>query len=222
MRIGKVNKIAKAKRNITPSLRPRAYLRLVEVGADPGRLQGREDPDPRRLPLPATYEFTEDTRSRALVADQLEAFDRAWEDVDLAYAKSKNLTAYEVLIIASMIEKGGQVPRERPLVAAVIYNRLKLGMALGIDATIRYGLGVPATESPRESQLLDPEPVQHPPPRRPPAHADRQPGARLDPGGGSSGEGELPLLRTERGLQEPLLHRERGGARLAHVAAPRC
>ena len=43
-----------------------------------------------------------------------------------------------MLIIASMIEREAELPRERPLVAAVIYNRLKQGMPLGIDATIRY------------------------------------------------------------------------------------
>ena len=43
-----------------------------------------------------------------------------------------------MLIIASMVEREAQLDRERPLVAAVIYNRLKDGMTLGIDATIRY------------------------------------------------------------------------------------
>jgi UPF0755 protein len=57
-----------------------------------------------------------------------------------------------------MIEKEVQVAKERPLVAAVIYNRLKLGMTLGIDATLRYGLDIPPTESIRESQLADPSP----------------------------------------------------------------
>ena len=58
-----------------------------------------------------------------------------------------------MLIIASMIEKEAVVPAERKLIAAVIYNRLHVGMPLGIDATIRYGLNVPATESLHESQL---------------------------------------------------------------------
>jgi UPF0755 protein len=57
-----------------------------------------------------------------------------------------------------MIEKEVVAPEERPLVSAVIYNRLKAGMTLGIDATIRYGLGVPGTESLRESHLDDPTP----------------------------------------------------------------
>jgi uncharacterized YceG family protein len=56
----------------------------------------------------------------------------------MRYAKRKNLTRYDVLTIASMIEREAQLDRERPLVAAVIYNRLSQGMPLGIDATIRY------------------------------------------------------------------------------------
>ena len=43
-----------------------------------------------------------------------------------------------MLIIASMVEREAQLAKERPLIAAVIYNRLKQGMPLGIDATIRY------------------------------------------------------------------------------------
>jgi UPF0755 protein len=71
----------------------------------------------------------------------------------MRYARSRNLTPYDVLIIASMVEKEVVAPEERRLVAAVIYNRLKAGMTLGIDATLRYGLGIPPTESIRQSQL---------------------------------------------------------------------
>ena len=46
-----------------------------------------------------------------------------------------------MLIIASMIEREAALPGDRPLVAAVIYNRLKDRMPLGIDATLRYALG---------------------------------------------------------------------------------
>ncbi len=73
--------------------------------------------------------------------------------MDLSYARSKNLTPYDVLIIASMVEKEALAPAERPKIAAVIYNRLRERMPLGIDATIRYALRVPGTESLRESQL---------------------------------------------------------------------
>ena len=63
---------------------------------------------------------------------------RTWARSTSSYAKKKNLTRYDVLIIASMVEREAQLDRERPLVSAVIYNRLKDGMTLGIDATIRY------------------------------------------------------------------------------------
>ena len=45
-----------------------------------------------------------------------------------------------MLIIASMIEREAEVAQDRPLIAAVIYNRLKHGIPLGIDATLRYRL----------------------------------------------------------------------------------
>ena len=153
-RIAAVNKIAKRKRKIEPRLSRKAYLRLTKVHRLPGRFA--RDGKARQLEgflFPATYEFHPDTTTRRLVKMQLDAFERAWAKLDLDYARSKNLTPYEVLIIASLVEEEVQVPRERALVAAVIYNRLKIGMTLGIDATIRYGLGVPATESLRLSQL---------------------------------------------------------------------
>jgi UPF0755 protein len=103
--------------------------------------------------FPATYDFFEDTTTKELIDKQLDAFMRAWGQLDLEYAGSKNLNAYDVLIIASMIEKEVQVPKERPLVAAVIYNRLKAGLPLGIDATVRYGLDIAPTEPIHQSDL---------------------------------------------------------------------
>ncbi len=85
-----------------------------------------------------------------LVQRQLEDFKGRIAGVDLSYAKSKNLTVYDVLKIASMIEREVQVPEERKLVSEVIYNRLKANNPLGIDATIRYedqNYDEPLTES---------------------------------------------------------------------------
>jgi UPF0755 protein len=50
------------------------------------------------------------------------------------------------------------VPSERPLIAAVIYNRLHARMPLGIDATIRYGLDIPGTESLTKAALRSSSP----------------------------------------------------------------
>jgi len=88
--------------------------------------------------FPATYELVKAADAKTLVAKQLEAFKENFEQVDLKAARAKNLSRYDVLIIASMVEREAQLEKERPLIAAVIYNRLKNDMTLGIDATIRY------------------------------------------------------------------------------------
>ncbi|HZQ83173.1 MAG TPA: endolytic transglycosylase MltG [Gaiellaceae bacterium] len=108
--------------------------------------------------FPATYDFDATTTSAQLVTEQIEAFCQNWKTVDLAYAKSKNLTSYDVLNIASMIERETLAPDERRLVAAVIYNRLHDRMPLGIDATLRYGLNISPEKSILESQLQNPTP----------------------------------------------------------------
>jgi UPF0755 protein len=92
------------------------------------------------------------------VQKQLTAFADNWSKVDLGYARKKNLTPYDVLIIASLVEKEALVPDERPKIARVIYNRLHAGMSLGIDATTRYGLHVPGTKSLTESDLQSTNP----------------------------------------------------------------
>jgi UPF0755 protein len=69
------------------------------------------------------------------------AFQDNLAKVDMTRAGKANLTPYEVVVIASMVEREAQVPEERPLVAAVIWNRLSEGMLLQIDATIQYALG---------------------------------------------------------------------------------
>ena len=155
-RVAAVRDIAIARRGVTPRITRAGYLSASTPAAEKPPAQFRMDWGGRSLEgflFPATYEFTKLTPSRRLVRDQLRAFRRQWRKVDLRYARSRNLTPYDVLIIASMIEKETVAPEERRLVAAVIYNRLQLGMPLGIDATIRYGRNVPGTESLKRSDL---------------------------------------------------------------------
>jgi UPF0755 protein len=153
-RVAVVREIAIARRGVTPRLTRTGYVAATEAAQPPKPF--RKDWAGRSLEgflFPATYEFSQFTSSEKLVRDQVRTFAQRWNKLDLRYARSKNLTPYDVLIIASMVEKEAVVPQERPLVAAVIYNRLRLGMTLGIDATIRYGLDVPGTESLRQSHI---------------------------------------------------------------------
>ena len=107
-------------------------------GFDPNKYGANNPKSLEGFLFPATYDLAQGTDANALVGEQLNAFLQNISGVDLSYAKSKNLTVYDVLIIASMIDKEVQVPSERALVAAVIYNRLHRGMPLGIDATTRF------------------------------------------------------------------------------------
>jgi UPF0755 protein len=91
--------------------------------------------------FPASYPVALPVDPAVLVQQQLEAFGNAFANVDLTYAKSKNLTGYDVVKIASMIEREAGFPGDRPKIAAVIYNRLRRRMPLGIDATLQYANG---------------------------------------------------------------------------------
>jgi uncharacterized YceG family protein len=155
-RVRAVAKIAERKSHKQVRLAPATYLgqskpRPIDgFGTKPRKLEG--------FLFPATYDFLRGTTSRQLVEDQLAAFHQNWAKVNLSYARKKNLTPYDVLIIASLVEKEALAPDERPKIARVIYNRLHAHMNLGIDATTRYGLHVPGTKSLTQSELASSNP----------------------------------------------------------------
>jgi uncharacterized YceG family protein len=156
-RVTAVAAIAKRKRHAKVALSKAGYLAASKAATVPCFGKKRQT-NLEGFLFPATYDFLRKTPSRKLVRGQLEFFCDNWRKLDLRYARSKNLTPYDVLIIASMIEKEAAVPAERKLVAAVIYNRLHLGMSLGIDATLRYGLHIAPTESIHQSELANTTP----------------------------------------------------------------
>jgi len=158
-RVAAVAKIAQRERHARTRLAKRTYLAATRAPHVPLCFHaGAKVPSIEGFLFPATYEFFRQTTSAELVAEQLDAFCQNWKKLDLGYARSKHLTAYDVLIIASMIEKETLSPDERQLVSAVIYNRLHARMPLGIDATLRYGLDIPPTESIHQSQLQSSSP----------------------------------------------------------------
>ena len=88
--------------------------------------------------FPKTYQIPEGSTPRDVIEMMLSQFEREFSSVDLTFAESKNLSAHDVVILASMIEREARVADERVLVSSVIYNRLAKGMRLEIDATIEY------------------------------------------------------------------------------------
>ena len=117
---------------------------------DPAQYGGKGAKDLEGFLFPDTFELKPNAPVEDLVQLQLEDFKRRIKGVDMRYAKSKNLTVFDVLIIASMVEDEAGLPGQRKQVASVIYNRLSDGMPLGIDATIRFATDnwtEPLTES---------------------------------------------------------------------------
>lgn len=181
---------------------------------DPG-LQPRRFGAPAGTPslegflFPATYDLRLHGSVNDLVADQLEAFHERFGPQLEHRARALGLTSYQLLTVASMVEREALLPHDRPLVAAVIYNRLRLGMPLGIDATIRYALHdfeAPLTEaqlqtrSPYNTRLhvgLPPTPISNPGLEAIEAAAHPAHAAYLFYVDGADGCGELVFSDTE-------------------------
>jgi UPF0755 protein len=157
-RVSAVRSIAIHRRHITPVLTATAYAKAAARASAPEPFRA----DDKRHSIegflfPATYEFVQGTTAGQLIHQQLLAFDQRWSTVRLS-PRAKKVTPYAVVTIASMVEREAVLPKERPLIAAVIYNRLDKDMPLGIDATIRYGLGIQGTLPLTAAELANPSP----------------------------------------------------------------
>jgi UPF0755 protein len=129
----------RSRREIAASLRGLKGSYLVATKRRPPRGYGADHArDLEGFLFPATYQLKPGTDVGVLVAKQLQTFRRNFATVNLHAARRKNLTPYDVLTIASLVERETAVPRERGLIASVIYNRLHAGTPLGIDATTRF------------------------------------------------------------------------------------
>lgn len=103
------------------------------------------------LLAPDTYEFRVDATPEQIVGKLVDTLARRVSGTDWSRLEELGYEAYDGLIIASLIEKEAKLDEERPTIASVITNRLDKGIALQIDATIIYALGV----NPGEVTLAD-------------------------------------------------------------------
>ncbi len=89
--------------------------------------------------FPQTYQFLKhSTSAKDVIERMLQEFRTETASLPWQNAKRLGVSPYQVVTIASMIEEEAKVERDRPLISAVIYNRLRRGMPLGIDATVGY------------------------------------------------------------------------------------
>ena len=91
--------------------------------------------------FPRRYDFEEGVTAPQIVDRMLGQYLIETEGLDIAGAKGRlNLTEHELVTVASLIEKESANAGERPVIASVIYNRIRKDMPLQIDATIQYAL----------------------------------------------------------------------------------
>jgi UPF0755 protein len=168
----------KSRREIAPSIKSLTgnYLAATKRSRllDPKRYGAKNASSLEGFLFPATYQLRRGQNVKALVDKQLTTFKQQFAEVDLRKARKVNLTPYDVLIIASLVERETAAASERGLIASVIYNRLHDGMPLGIDATTRFQyddwdkpLTMSQLESPspyntRNHQGLPPGPIGSP------------------------------------------------------------
>jgi UPF0755 protein len=107
--------------------------------------------------FPKTYEVPANSTVNQVIATLLGQFETEANELSWGRARKLGVSPYEVVIIASMIEREASLNQERSKVAAVIYNRLEDGMRLQIDATVQYAI-------PGENRILTFEDYEYPSP----------------------------------------------------------
>ena len=88
--------------------------------------------------FPATYEIPEGMTVKELVAYMTKTFSSYYKEDYKAKAEERGLTTYQVITLASLLERECKVPEERAIMAGIYYNRMQSGMPLQVDASILY------------------------------------------------------------------------------------
>lgn len=99
------------------------------------------DPEAKNLEgylFPDTYEFAPETTAPELIEMMVKRFREVWKPDWTERAHSLNFTTRQIVTTASIIETEAKLAEERPLVASVIYNRLKLDIPLAVDSSVIY------------------------------------------------------------------------------------
>ncbi|HEY7625510.1 MAG TPA: endolytic transglycosylase MltG [Ilumatobacteraceae bacterium] len=123
-----------------PRLDPQAFMIAVTDGSIRSPLQPEGVVSLEGLLFPDTYRISADETPSHIAQRMIDLMDLVVRQEDVAEKGASFMrTPYDMLIIASMIEREAKVDEDRPKIARVILNRLAIGMPLQIDATLLYG-----------------------------------------------------------------------------------
>lgn len=109
------------------------YIFMDFLPGGPSRLEG--------FLMPNTYDVPMGSDAHFIINTMLAQFNKIYKDDYYSRATVLGYDINQIITIASMIERETRVEAERTIVSSVIYNRLKIGMPLQIDATVQYALG---------------------------------------------------------------------------------
>ncbi|MFQ5655946.1 MAG: endolytic transglycosylase MltG [Candidatus Methylomirabilales bacterium] len=117
--------------------------RFLQLAMDPG-VAGSYVSEAKTLEgflFPDTYHFIKQEGEEAIIEAMIRRFFRAFPLDDELRARQLGMSLYEIVTLASIVEKEAVIDREKPIIAGVFHNRLKRGMRLQADPTVLYGRG---------------------------------------------------------------------------------
>jgi UPF0755 protein len=117
--------------SVTAAVRDTALLARLDVPTP--TLEGYLFPD--------TYAFPVGTTARQAVSEMVYDLERRWKPEWDSSASNLKINRNDLVTMASIVEREARLPEERPVIAAVYYNRLQKGMLLQADPTVQYALG---------------------------------------------------------------------------------
>src|SRR4051812_44456947 len=133
------------------------FLQLASSGEIRSEFEPEGSTNLEGLLFPDTYFVTPEDDERAILQRMVTAFEQQADAMGIADAATRfGLTPYEVVTVASMVEREAKVDVDRGKVASVIYNRLRQHIKLGIDATLIYGLHGDSVEAGKRPTQANP------------------------------------------------------------------
>jgi UPF0755 protein len=128
------------------------FLQVAESGAVRSKYQPADVTSLEGLVYPDTYFISKDETDQQILTRLVSEFDRKADEIGLSAPNAAGLTPYQTIVAASLIEREAKLDEDRPLISAVIHNRLAAGRLLQVDATVCYAKGG-CTESPTAGDL---------------------------------------------------------------------
>jgi UPF0755 protein len=137
-----IGEVAQQVQKQMPGLSAATFLAIARSGEVRSKYEPVGVHSLEGLLFPDTYRFTKNDREIDVLRTMVARFDQVADSIGLDHIHVPGLTAYQVVVVASMVQEEARLERDRPLIASVIDNRLNIGMKLQIDATVLYALQV--------------------------------------------------------------------------------